>query len=155
MSSGNSIEIKKVGLEYLDQAADLEKQYMLPPLTFPFSKEELEPIFNDRMMWGLVIDNKLIGKVGYIKDKNGGFELDGMVVAPDYRGRNWGSKLISQSLKEVLMLNPSKIYLYVNPKNSPAVVLYLKQGFAVDDWIPNKFNDGENRLKMSLLKTRI
>lgn len=69
------------------------------------------------------------------------------MVAPSHRGKRLGEKLISESLLEILKLNTKQIYLFVNPKYSGAVVRYLKQVFIIADWYPNKFGDGENRLK--------
>lgn len=147
------IKIEKIGIERLDEAADLEEKYMLPPLTFGFTKEELAPIFGHFLTWGILDNNKLVGKVGYIKEDSGDYELDGMVVSPKYRGQGLGKELINFSLKEMKkIVGTGNIFLYVNPKNTPALILYLKLGFQIAEWIPNKFGDGENRLKLILKK---
>ncbi len=147
------IEIRKFGVEYLDEAADLEKKYMLPPLTFAFTKEELRKVFNNFLMWGAFDDKKLVGKVGYIKERSGDYELDGMVISPKYRGQHLGKELIEASLKEMnKIVGSNNIFLFVNPRNSPALILYLKSGFEIQKLVPNKFGDGENRLRMILKK---
>ncbi|MBI5123017.1 GNAT family N-acetyltransferase [Candidatus Roizmanbacteria bacterium] len=143
------IVVKKAGKDYLKSAVKLEK-FLIFPLVTSATKKDLEPIFDNSLMWGVFDGDNLVGKVGYLKNEKDEYEVDGVVVHPDYRGKGLGKKLLSKAIKDLLKIHPKKIILYVHPQNSRAIVLYLKFGFIIQRWISNKYGDGEPRLKMSL-----
>jgi len=146
--------IKKVDSRYIKEIYELEQKY-LPPFGFVVSKKELKEVLDLGLTWGLFEGDMLIGKAGFLKDNNGGYEIDGIVVSPKFRRKGYGKLLLKNNLKEVKKQNPRSIYLFVHPQNNVAIILYLKNGFVIKDYIKKKYN-GQDRLKMvySKLKTQ-
>nr|WP_292381544.1 GNAT family N-acetyltransferase [Methanosarcina sp. UBA289] len=50
-------------------------------------------------------------------------------IDKNYRRKNYGEKLLKESIKEMKLNGISSILLYVNTKNLPAIRLYEKMGF--------------------------
>ncbi|MDD5182333.1 MAG: GNAT family N-acetyltransferase [Candidatus Nanoarchaeia archaeon] len=92
-------------------------------------------------------DNKPVGTISYeMKDKNHAY-LDGLTVHPDYQKQGIAKKSIEILMSELKGIR--LITLVVHPKNTPAIVLYLKHGFYINGWKDNYFGDGEPRIEMS------
>jgi ribosomal protein S18 acetylase RimI-like enzyme len=74
-------------------------------------------------------DGRLLGMAGVFTE-NDQYHVWGMWVAPDFRGRGLGRKLLDEILSWARSADHSRpIYLAVNPDQSAAVRLYKSRGF--------------------------
>lgn len=54
-----------------------------------------------------------------------------------------------QIMQEILEIYPYKrTFLFTHPENVRALITYMKSGFVIQEWINNKYGDGEPRLKL-------
>lgn len=61
--------------------------------------------------------------------QGGAHELVYLGVAPDYRGKGIGGRLMSYAVSEAARQGGSRLYLAVDDRNDPAVRLYTAMGF--------------------------
>src|SRR3989344_511742 len=141
-------EIKSLTIDYLDESIGLENQFTFMPFFMPVDKEYLTKVIKGGFAYGLFDEGKLVGKVGFLKVDDEGHEVDGMVIAPNFRGKGWGRKLMEHGLHELRKNKITSVFLFTHPENSPAVRLYLKLGFVIKEWIANKYGKGAHRLRL-------
>lgn len=114
----------------------------------PATKEDQESLIARGNIFGIFEDEKLIGKVGFIDKGNEGWQVDGLIIDKQRRGKKYGEKLFEYAIHEIMKTNLTIIFLFVYPKNSTAIGIYLKSGFIIDEYIQNKYGPGKDRLKM-------
>lgn len=83
-----------------------------------------------------------IGFFSFKGEKNK-VELLAIVVIPEEQGKGYG-KIMMKKLLELTKRNMVK--LVTHPKNSSAILFYLKSGFEIYSWKDNYYGDGEPRL---------
>lgn len=95
-------------------------------------------------------NEKPIGLVGY-ETKEDFVEILLLAVIPEYQKKGLGRKLMSFAMDKI---KDKEIRLVTHPKNTPAIILYLKSGFEISGWKDNYYGDGQPRLlfKLSLKK---
>lgn len=76
----------------------------------------------------VVIDDKVIGKVHLIIEKNLG-GIYGLGVKPEYRSRGYGRKILLKAIDKLKESNVEKIMLQVEIQNENALILYKSCGF--------------------------
>ncbi|HOV81916.1 MAG TPA: GNAT family N-acetyltransferase [Methanothrix sp.] len=74
-----------------------------------------------------------------------------IAVDGNHRGQGIGKQLLDISIQEMKSNGIDEIYLYANKKNSRAISLYTKFGFAVIDELLNICGEGEKCYKMKLV----
>jgi ribosomal protein S18 acetylase RimI-like enzyme len=62
---------------------------------------------------------------------------------PRYQNKGIGKVLLEAFLKEV---ETAKVHLLTNPRNTPAIVFYLKHGFILSAWKDNYYENGQPRV---------
>lgn len=70
-------------------------------------------------------------------------EVYSVTVTPKYQGKGIG-KAMMQKLFE--LVDGHTIRLVTHPKNTNAIIFYLKSGFTISGWKDNYYGDGEPRL---------
>lgn len=93
------------------------------------------------------LNKEIAGTVGLKLNDNGIFEFTKMAVDKKFRGLKIGQALAEAAIKKARTLGASKIILYSNTKQVPAIALYRKLGFV------EIFNDGlyeRGNIKMEL-----
>ncbi len=76
--------------------------------------------------------------------KNGdGIELDAIVVIPEKQGKGYGKAMMDKILK---LTKGNIVHLATHPRNTGAIIFYLKFGFEIYGWKDNYFGDGQPRL---------
>ncbi|PIQ71447.1 hypothetical protein COV87_03395 [Candidatus Roizmanbacteria bacterium CG11_big_fil_rev_8_21_14_0_20_37_16] len=90
---------------------------------------------------------KAIGFVAY-EDKQD-IEIMSLAVIPEYQKNGIGKLLLNQVLS---VLKNRKIHLVTHPRNTPAIVLYLKLGFIIYGLKENYYGDGQPRLLLKNYK---
>ena len=93
-------------------------------------------------------DNQLIGTFSY-KIINDQVEVKQLIILPQYQNKGYGK----QAMKKLLVLvKDKKVWLITHPKNSAAIVAYLKLGFTINEWRNNYYGDNQPRLLLNLCK---
>lgn len=88
------------------------------------------------------VDNAPVGVLAYEK-KGDGIEVKQIIVLPEYQGKGHGRLIVK---KLIDLTKGHHVWLVTHPKNTAAIVLYLKHGFEITEWKANYYGDGEPRL---------
>jgi ribosomal protein S18 acetylase RimI-like enzyme len=86
---------------------------------------------------------KALGICAWLFHENNEVELRQLCVIPEYQGKGVGKMMIADFLKRV---GGRKAFLIVHPKNTVGLMLYLKNGFIIEEWKDNYYHDGQPRL---------
>ena len=136
------------------QEADLNSihglEVMSQPLPWPrwFFRRQLR---TDASCWVLEEGEHLIGFgiVAFIKD---GAHIMNMCVAPGYRRRGLGRRIMLQLLSSARQHHCRRVWLEVRPTNRAAILLYRKLGFRQKQVIKGYYRSpggGQNALYMA------
>jgi ribosomal protein S18 acetylase RimI-like enzyme len=91
-------------------------------------------------------NDNLIGVLAFEK-KGGELEVKQIIVLPKYQGHGYGTIIV----KKLLDLSKGyKTWLVTHPKNTRAIILYLKNGFQITAWKANYYGDREPRIVLQL-----
>ncbi len=90
--------------------------------------------------------DEMIGSFSFI-EKNGEVEIKQLLVLPQYQGKGYGRELVKESLN---LVKGKRVWLVTHPKNTPAIITYLKAGFIINEWKENYYGDGQPRLLFRL-----
>lgn len=74
-------------------------------------------------------ESEPVGCVALIPIQDGVYELSKMAVAPNFRGRGIGRRLIEHAITQARVLGASSLFLGSSTKLKPAVHLYESMGF--------------------------
>jgi ribosomal protein S18 acetylase RimI-like enzyme len=91
-------------------------------------------------------DNDVIGNFSY-EEKGGQIEIKEVLVLPQYQGKGYGKKIMDYLLN---LVKGKPVWLVTHPKNTPAIITYLKSGFILTEWKDNYYGDGHPRLLFRL-----
>jgi|GEM_PF-6808864 len=128
----------------------LEQSMPGSPLWEPAKEEDQSSIIRDGNNFGIFEHDTLIGKVGFWDTKTDGWEVDGMIIDTRFRGKHYGSRLFMSALRAITEKeHPSELILYTHPHNSPAIAIYLKAGFTIQDLVKDKYGPDKPRIKMT------
>lgn len=93
----------------------------------------------------LIIESKIpIGLIVYSMESPEIAHVEELVIRPEYKGKGYGTQAmiwLDGNLKNV-----KKVVLETHPHNTPAIRLYLKNNFRIEEWKNNFFGDGEPRI---------
>ena len=125
-----------------------------------YDKEALNFIFNNPKNCtaiGLFEDEKLIGWGAYRTswhrhDKEKGVEISSIVINKNYRRRGLGKKILNHIISDLKQKKNESIFLTVSPKNTAALMLYLKNNFIIYDFKKNVYGKNSDRLYLRLNK---
>ena len=81
--------------------------------------------------WVLMENNQLVFKSDIIAQTVQAAYIEGVYVAPEKRGKGYGSKCVSQ-LAEYLLMRVGSVCLTVNEKFPEALAFYKRAGFKID-----------------------
>jgi len=90
------------------------------------------------------VGGKLIGTVSFESEKDKTAYMDGLTISTKYRGKGFGTEAMVLIMEEVKGFK--KATKRVHPKNTPALLMYLKYGFEIVRWEDNHYGDGQPRL---------
>ncbi|MFA6918086.1 MAG: GNAT family N-acetyltransferase [Candidatus Gracilibacteria bacterium] len=91
----------------------------------------------------IISGKKTIGTVSYKIEKNKTVLVNGLTILPSYRGKGFATAVMEKLLKT---LGKRDFSLLVHPENIPALLIYLRLGFAISEWKDNYFGNGQPRL---------
>ena len=132
-------DLKEIGedLFYIDNAA-FNRDFDLKSRSV---KEETDYLQNSEI-YVAYEGMKIIGFIAY-EDKQDSVEIISLAVIPEYQKKGIGKLLLNQILDG---LKGRKIHLVTHPRNTPAIILYLKLGFEIYGLKENYYGDGQPRL---------
>lgn len=110
-------------------------------------KEEVDYLQNSEIYVAFEV-TKIIGFIAY-EDKQDSVEIISLAVIPEYQKKGIGKLLLNQILGK---LKSRKIHLVTHPRNTPAIILYLKLGFEIYGLKENYYGDGQPRLLLKNYK---
>ncbi len=131
--------LKEIGkdLFYIDNAA-FNRDFDLKARSI---KEEVDYLQNSEINVAYE-GTKIVGFIAY-EDKQDSVEIISLAVIPEYQKKGIGKLLLNQIL---VKLKNRKVHLVTHPRNTPAIILYLKLGFEIYGLKENYYGDGQPRL---------
>ena len=95
------------------------------------------------------VDHEIAGTVGLRYLEPGVFEFTKMAVDKKFRGLKIGQALADAAIEKAKALGASKIILYSNTRQVPAIALYRKLGF-VEIYNDGLYERGNIKMELSL-----
>lgn len=115
------------------------------------TEEEVEAEFEKVVVYMIKRGDEVIGSASYeIKNPDHAY-IDGLAIKPEHQGRGAGTLAMRKMLEE--LQGYKVVDLVTHPENSRAIALYQSLGFELGERIENYFNDGEPRVRMTLIKS--
>lgn len=88
------------------------------------------------------IDKVTIGLFAY-SEKDNEVEVKQIIVLPEFQNKGYGKKIVKKILE---LCKNKKVWLVTHPKNTGAIIVYLKNGFELSGWKENYYEDGQPRI---------
>ena len=122
-----AVEIQEAARWMLPQLERLEEECF----SVPWTPEQLLSEFPDEshLFLTAVEGERVLGYVGMMHVLDEGY-ISNVAVAPAYRRRGLGDRLIGELLERAKALRLAFVTLEVRESNAPAIALYLKHGFS-------------------------
>jgi ribosomal protein S18 acetylase RimI-like enzyme len=143
-------EITVLTKKDIDKILSFEGAYApAMPVYFPYDKETLEQEFATGTAYkcGIFLNSELIAYSGYGKKDEGVYQMDGIVVKPEYRRQGIGQLLFEHRLSKIKEDPKLKeVYVTCYPKNTPIIMLYLKNDFEIYDLKKDYYAPGADRV---------
>lgn len=111
-------------------------------------KEDIEKYLKTSNIFLLKRGDDVIGSISYEDKGQNKAHFDGLITRKHLRGQGIATQAMERLFAQLGKKGFEEIYLTVHPHNSPALRLYLRMGFVIQEWLDNPFGDGEPRLKM-------
>lgn len=143
-----AMEFKKINpKEYGEVLYQMDIKAFNRDFDYPSPSVELTLDFLKDCEVYLAYENKiLVGLFAYKHDKND-IEVKQVIVLPQYQRKGFGKKIVKKLME---LVKGNKVYLHTHPKNTAAIIIYLKNGFEITVWKDNYYGDGEPRLVFEL-----
>jgi ribosomal protein S18 acetylase RimI-like enzyme len=87
--------------------------------------------------------DKSVGLYSYKETDKEGVELKSLAVIPEFQNRGIAKTMMEDFFSRI---DGKKSFLVTHPKNTGAIILYLKSGYVITGWKENVYGDGEPRL---------
>ena len=127
---------------------NLDNECFNRPFDLPSSSvNEQVTYLKDSLTFIYYDGDKPIGFFAYEPQENNQIELKTMAVIPSYQNKGVGKKMADDFLRRV---KGKRVHTVTHPKNTAAIILYLKHGFQIYGWKNNYYGDGEPRLLLKL-----
>jgi [ribosomal protein S18]-alanine N-acetyltransferase len=147
---GDDVVIRRANLADLSQVQTLDAEVFKELAYQPFTLRQLFDLHAP----GWVVAQDASGLVGYSLiapdfDRDTAWLL-ALGVRSDRRGRKIGERLLQCSLERLQSVDVKHVALTVAPDNHPAITLYKKAGFTLQELQTDYLGPGEDRLLMRL-----
>lgn len=107
-------------------------------------EEDIKEYINNSKIFFITLNSKEIWTISYEKKDDNLLHFNWLIVSNDYRWKWIWTLAIKKMLSNID--NDKKVDLVVHPKNTWAVIVYLKAWFKIEWWKENFFWDWEDRL---------
>ena len=112
------------------------------------TKEELSNYISGSKVFFIVSNGQKVGTIGFKKVSNDTAQLEGLNIIPNSRKMGFGREAINKLIELIIKGGYKKIMLFVHPKNTLALIMYISNGFVITGYKENFYGDGEPRLMM-------
>jgi len=100
----------------------------------------------------LIDDSVPVGMISYSETEPGCFYVEELVIGHNIKGKGYGNEALSWLLDKLKLAK--SVSLVTHPHNTPAIRLYLKHGFRIEEWKDNFYGDGTPRIRMMRTKNK-
>ncbi len=147
-----NISYKRVDLSDLKLISGIEEKSFNRDFDKVLSIEEVEKSFEElsSIEGGMCLAYLGDDLLGYFcwKEVNGDLaEITDLAILPKQQQKGYGSRVLSHILDELSSYR--KVKLVVHPKNTGALITYLKAGLVPDEIKKDYYDDGEDMLIMT------
>ncbi|MDP1722448.1 MAG: GNAT family N-acetyltransferase [Candidatus Gottesmanbacteria bacterium] len=84
-----------------------------------------------------------------LKKTGVGIELESIVIVPEKQRKGFGKAMMNKILE---LTKGNTVHLATHPRNTGAIIFYLKFGFEIYGWKDNCYGDGQPRLLLRRAK---
>jgi ribosomal protein S18 acetylase RimI-like enzyme len=142
------MHIEKVSLsEKAQELFEMDVKTFIRDFDYPATKlENTVEYLQGCEIFFVYEDDKPIGSFSY-KEVDGQVEVVQVALLPPYQGKGYGKKMVEYLLN---LVKGKPVWLVTHPKNTPAIITYLKSGFVLTEWKDNYYGDGQPRLLFRL-----
>lgn len=137
------IEFKQATLKDWGVVEELESGAKSPFFCPCDGEAGYKKYIKESRVYFIVSGKKMIGTVSYKIEKDKTVLINGLTILPGYRGKGIATVVMEKLLKD---LGKRDFSLLVHPENIPALLIYLRLGFAISEWKDNYFGNGQPRL---------
>jgi len=143
-STAPDVTLQPVTAKDWDLLAEMEKNAACE-MYIPYTTEsEIKNYTEHSKVFFVMRGEEKIGSISYqIKDDNSVY-FDGMTVVPEHRHQGVATAAMKAALED--LTDHQDLNLLVHPRNTAALMVYLKSGFTIKEWRDNAFGDGQPRL---------
>jgi len=147
--SGTELNIRNASRE------DLKELFRLEQLCFDaesFSRRQINYLVRQSTGHFMVLteDEKIAGfLVLLVRKTSFKARIYSIAVSPDFRGKNYGKKLLEKAIELALKDRKKLLTLEVSENNQAAIQLYQKFGFETTGKRKSYYKDGSDALLMS------
>ncbi|KAM6567307.1 hypothetical protein CsatA_026435 [Cannabis sativa] len=152
MSTGSIVELQRNSSKWSTIVESITK---LERKIFP-KHESLSKSFEDELRkknCGLLyveFDGDVAGYVMYSWPSSLSASISKLAVKENFRRRGYGEALLKAAIEKSRTRHVQRISLHVDPLRNPAVNLYKKLGFKVDNLIEGYYSSDRNAYRMYL-----
>jgi len=139
------ITYKKAGKKDIPALVDLDGQAFNLEYHYHFTTKEFEDIFRKKGETGFIfLKNNPVGYYSWVETTADSAEIMSLAVIPKYQGKGIGKSTLKMMMEK--LKNKKNTKIVTHPKNIPALVLYIKQGFIIYGFSKNHYGPGEDRV---------
>lgn len=126
-------------IQYLDDFIRLNEEWILKyfeleDADFALAANPNQIINDGGYILSFVSENKVVGVCALFNNVDGVFGLARMAVSPKVQGKGLGNKLICAALEKLVLIGANKVYLLLNTKLEPAILLYKNMALKLCHW---------------------
>lgn len=140
------IELRRWKYEDILRISQIEKECF--PLE-PWSFRMLASSFESEAFYGVIAeDGGEVAGYGGITVASDSADIDNIAVTEQYRNSGVATSILNRLIEEAQKRDVKKVFLEVRVSNTPAMSLYLKEGFKGAYARTRYYSDGEDCLVM-------
>ena len=114
------------------------------------NKEETMSYLKNAKTYFAYQGSNVVGVFSYYESKDN-IEIKLFFVLNEHQGKGFGIEMMNKLLE---LTNVKCVWLVVHPKNTVAIITYLKSGFILSEWKNNYYGDGQPRLRLTKMDPR-
>jgi len=107
--------------------------------------EQVKDYLSKSRVYLVKLGRESIGTVSFKPEGDSAY-MDGLTICQKHRGKGFAKIAMRLIMEKVRCFR--RVYIRVHPQSTPAVMIYLKEGFKPVGWEDNHYGDNEPRLVM-------
>ncbi|MEK6958423.1 MAG: GNAT family N-acetyltransferase [archaeon] len=139
------ISLVKAKIEDWQKVLEFEKASKSKFFASLENEKQVKDYLAESQVYLIKLGNEFIGTASF-KPENDSAYMDGLTISSKHQGKGYAKTAMRSIMKKTK--DYKRAYLRVHPRNTSAVIIYLKEGFQITGWEDNHFGDGEPRILM-------